>query len=68
MNRTQRILIALLVFQVILSIVLLRPGKISGGGEVLLAGVAADNVTSLIVDGRESGRVELHRVNGVWSL
>ena len=68
MNRTQRILIALLVFQVILSIVLLRPGKISGGGEVLLAGVLADNVTSLIVDGRESGRVELHRVDGAWSL
>lgn len=69
MNRTQRILAALLALQVILSVVLLRPRRISdSAGEKLLAGVAADDVTTVIIDGRESGTVELHKIDGSWTL
>lgn len=69
MNRIQRVLAFVLVLQVILSVVLLRPRKISGGaGEKLLAGVAAEDVISIIVDGGESGSVELRKTDGSWTL
>ena len=69
MNRTQRILVALLLFQIVLSAVLLRPRKMDGGGgEPLLAGLTADDVIGLKIDGGESSSVELNRVDGVWSL
>jgi hypothetical protein len=69
MNRTQRILIGLLVAQLVLAVVLFWPRPApAGAGRAPLLGVKADEITSLTVRDNQGHSVKLAKSGAQWAL
>jgi len=69
MNRTNRILAAVLAVQIVLVAVAFWPKPVPvAGGESLLAGLEADQITQLTISDATGGQIKLAKGLGDWML
>jgi hypothetical protein len=69
MNKTQKILIGLVAFQLVLAALVIyfsRPKATSD--EALLSDVSIDNISAIQISDNENNQIKIQKVNGVWVL
>jgi hypothetical protein len=68
MNRTQQILAAVLVVQIVLSAIVLWPRAATGGIESLFPDLEAESIVAMTITDDQGKAIELRQVMGEWVL